>query len=393
MEQPPLCITRETLLGMPPKVRNAASWGVTEDGTQSQIVALRAFSRADYTYVVFHGSTCHKDGVRNMLSIARFHDTTFCLPKMHHTVLVVVPEDVRVDAFEVSWTNGDTACAMVRLSNDTTYFYPILISAVYLDSPIVVRGNVKVEGARGGVFRPIAPAEAAEGMLAFYGRDDASSRICVLTEHHGQFTVNKSPRLTVGGESFRLSPSKDLLFFSSRGGGIAPLGTGKATGVTFDLPAADDDLVIKDVCVLKTAASEEAGLVVLLGKEGLPCSVRVTIRGEWQAVVLPGDDEPSCIFDGRDGCIYIGTTTAAVHRYALYDLARPLSTQRFPSWVSPTVNGIADGPNGRLFVAADGVLWQTDREVEAQGPRTVLRYVGYFVLVFVLIYATLFIGM
>jgi len=39
------------------------------------------------------------------------------------------------------------------------------------------------------------------------------------------------------------------------------------------------------------------------------------------------------------------------------------------------------------------VLWQTDREVEAQGPRTVLRYVGYFVLVFVLLYVTLFIGM
>lgn len=328
-----------------------------------------------------------------MLSIARFHDVSFSLPKMHHTVLVVVPEDASVVAFEVSWTSGDAGHAMIHLSNDTTYFYPIIISAVYLDSPVVVRGNVKVDGAKGGVFRPIAPAETSEGTLAFYGRDDKSSRVCTLVDRHGQFLMDKSPRLTVDGEFSRLSPNKELLFFSPRRVGIALLGTGKPAGVTFDLPAADRDLVVEDVCVLKVTTTEEAGLVVLLGKEGASCCVRITIRGEWRELVLPGDEIPACIFAGRDGCVYVGTTTASVHRFALYNTARPLGTQRFPSWTSPTVSGIVDGPNGRLFVAVDGVLWQTDREVEAQGPRTMLRYVGYVLLVFVLLYTTLFIGM
>ena len=392
MEQPQLSVSRETLLGFPPKVRNSVSWGVAEDGTQNTIVAVRSFSRGEYTYVVFHGLACLKDGVRHMISVARFHGPSFFLPKMHHTVLVVVPDDARVDAFDVSWSDNDTAHAMVRLDNGTTYFYPILIDAVYLDLPVLVRGNTGVVKAS---FQPIAPAEIGKGAVAFYGMDASSSKVCVLSELRGKFSPSNTTALSVNATTFRLSPANDLLFFSLRNGGIARFGQDKKIGINFSLPSdVDEGLYVKDVCVLpKTVTADDAGMAVLLGSETQSCTVMVTIHGEWQKIVLPAGEDAACIFAGQDGCVYVGTTTAAVHRYAVHNNASPMSTQRFPSWVSPAVCGIADGPNGRLFVAVDGVLWQTDREVEAQGPRTLLRYGVYVALVFVLFYLTLFIGM
>lgn len=388
MESKQLFVSRETLLGLPPKVRNLVSFGSVDDGMQSEIVDVRALSTGGYTYVVFHGMACGKEGVEHVLSLARFHEGSFSLPKMHHTVAFAVPENAKVCAFDVVMETATVAKAMIRLDNKTTLIYPLLLDAVFVDLPSIVRGEVGAGASRESSFLPIAPAPSG----AFYGWDASSSTVCQLQKVREQFRRSDASVLPICATEFRLCSGEGLIFFSKNEGGVTFLGNGKKGTTRFRLLPEDENSSIEEVRIFPKAADVTFAVLIRDNDEDRR-SVKITAGGEWQSVVLPPGDEPSCISVGQDGCVYVGTSTAAVHKYAVYNGSRPLSTQRFPSWVSPQVRSVVDGPNGRLFVAVDGVLWQTDRDVEAQGLRTAARYAAYVLLVCVLIYLTLFIGM
>lgn len=378
MSEKSLLKWRETVLSLPPKFRNAASWSSAQDGNVSQILAMRSFQHGTFTFVVLFGKTSVAAGPVHRLSVLRFSNDSFSLPKMTHTVSVEAPEDVGEIAFDVAPIDGFGAWVMLQFSSTRTNFYKFRADAIWIEDPILLHGKTFIHSTSEKFeIAPMCPCGKSQE-LAFYGAGP-NKRLYLVSQTANGFKTTDL-RFEIHG---RLQNAEGCLInifagvwnklsITKKGASVAQ--TGKINGL------------ILDIRLFKTAVGTDGAVV--LNRKG---EVSICLDNDIREVKLAKGSIQS-IEVAPDKSILIGDNDGNVYREAIYALNSPVQTLRFPSYVSENVTAICASSNGRVFVAVDGVLWQTDSAIEAQDWKTMAKYIGNILVVCVLIYLTLFIG-
>lgn len=382
MEADPINRSRETIMGLPPKFRNVAYWANPDDGFANEIMWMQTFRHDVYTFVVMFGTTSVTTGSLYRLSVLRFADGSFYLPKMHHTVAVELPQGAKPSVFEVAPPRDTTAWVMLR-AGDQTYIYPINTQAIYIEKCRMIRGNVLVEG-KGVVsyLEPVSIVPSAKTMCLYcVGMADGILYMMEETPSGFEFTsmgvgVKGSVRAALGDGLVAVDGREWATFRRAR--------LRMEVGSRGRFP--EDILDIRvfttpthaSAALALTSDGERKRVFVGLGKE----TVEIDIRGE----------TPTAIAMAADGTAYIGTSAGCVHQMAVYSPRAPLLSMRFAYRGCSDVTAVCPSAGGRVFSAVDGVLYQTDRAVEQQTYRTLLVFLAKFLAVCFLIYCTLFMG-
>ena len=325
------------------------------------------------------GKTSVSIGPVHRLSVLRFSNDSFSLPKMTHTVCVEVPENVGEIAFDVAPIDGFGAWVMLQFSSTRTNFYRFRADAVWIEDPILLHGKTFIQSTSEKFeIAPMCPCGKSQE-LSFYGAGPNKRLYLVSQTANGLKTTDL--RLEIHGrlqnaEGCLINIFADVwnkLLITKKRASVAQ--TGKINGL------------ILDVRLFKTAVGTDGAVV--LNRKG---EVSICLDKDVRKVTISKGFIQS-IEVAPDKSILIGSDDGKVYREAIYALDSPIQTLQFPYYMSEDVTAICASSNGRVFVAVDGVLWQTDSAIEAQDWKTMAKYIANILVVCALIYLTLFIGM